>query len=309
MKKIGIIVNRGKRRAAEVARTVVENASRNGIELFCSPEDFPYVGGGTRCDKNAFAASGVEAVICIGGDGTILRAARELQGCGLPMLGINTGTLGYLTAASVSQTEEAIAALRDGTVVRSARAMLAAKCIRADGREVMLPDALNEFVLSRGDSPRVAEIAIEIDGAPVTTFVCDGVITSTATGSTAYSLSAGGPVILPEANVFAIDMICPHTLGARPLVVSSDSIIALRSLRATADKPAVVSADGNDLVRLASADRLELRRSPRETILLNLPGHNRFDVLSGKLGWGGERTGAARGESGTCPDSPSTKYE
>ncbi len=289
MTKIGIIVNRGKRRAAEVARTVAECAARFDIELFCSAEDLPFVGSGTQCASKDFAANGVEAVICIGGDGTILRAARELQGCEIPLIGINTGTLGYLTAASATQVEDVVVALRDDTVVRSARTMLTAKCIRADGSEVLLPDALNEFVLSRGDSPRVAEIAIEIDGAPVTTFVCDGIIASTATGSTAYSLSAGGPVILHEADVFALDIICPHTLGARPLVVSSESVITLRSLRATVDKPAVTSADGNDLVRLSSGDCLELRRSPRTTTLLHLPGHDRFEVLSGKLGWGGRR--------------------
>lgn len=289
MMKIGIIVNRGKRRAAEAAHAVAECASRTGIELFCSAGDMPFVGGGRPCECRDFASRGVEAVVCIGGDGTILRAVRELRGCGLPMLGINTGTLGYLTAASVSQIGEALAALRDNSVIRSVRTMLTAKCVRADGAEEMLPDALNEFVLSRGDSPRVAEISIEIDGAPVTSFVCDGVIASTATGSTAYSLSAGGPVILHEANVFALDMICPHTLGARPLVVSSESVITLRSLRATVDRPAVVSADGNDLVRLAASDRLELRRSPRTTVLLNLPGHDRFGVLSGKLGWGGRK--------------------
>ena len=289
MKKIGIIVNRGKRRAAETARMAATAAKAMRLELFGSAPDLELAGHGTPCEPGDFATAGIEAALCIGGDGTMLRAARKLQGSGIPLLGINTGTLGYLTAAGVQQTEEALAALRDDTAVASRRATLAGRCVRADGSVETLPDALNEFVLSRGESPRVAEIEIEIDGVPVTSFVCDGVIAATPTGSTAYSLSAGGPVVLPEANAFVLDMICPHTLGARPLVVSDDAVIALRSLRATPERPAVASADGNDLLRLGSGDRLELRRSPRAVTLLLLPGHERYMVLSEKLGWGGRQ--------------------
>ncbi|MGI6495956.1 MAG: NAD(+)/NADH kinase [Kiritimatiellia bacterium] len=289
MKRIGILVNRIKPNALEAATLAGECATARGMALFGTPEDLALVRTGTPCEPRDFAASGVEAVVCIGGDGAMLRAAHALHGSNLPLAGVNIGHLGYLTAAQVPQLDALFDALLADTVLHSPRTMLAGRCLRADGSVDELPDALNEFVLSRGAGLHLEKIAVDIDGHSVTTFACDGIIVSTPTGSTAYSLSAGGPVILPEAGVFALSVICPHALGARPLVFSEDSAIGLRALRATRERPAVASVDGHNVLHLEDGDRLELRRSPRTVDILHLPGHDRFLVLSEKLGWGGRR--------------------
>ncbi len=288
MKRLGLIVNRQKSRAGDAARRVGLVAAELGIEICGDPATLALTGYGTPCAVSAFAGR-VEAVVAIGGDGTMLDAARQLQGSGLPLMGLNIGSLGYLTTAGETRLEDALRALRDDRFQISRRTALASRCLRADGRIEILSDALNDVVVSRGASVRVTEIELTLDGVPVTTYVCDGVIVATPTGSTAYSLSAGGPIVMPSASAFVISVICPHALGSRPLIVGDETVVTLAVLRPAQNTPLIASADGQDDLFLQMGDRVEIRRSPRDVGVIQLLDHDGYAVLNRKLGWGGLR--------------------
>jgi NAD+ kinase len=294
MKRIGLIVNRRKSHADDAARRIGRLASDLGLALFADGRTVDMTGSGTACEPAELPRL-VEAVVALGGDGTMLSAAHLLQGSSVPLMGLNIGSLGFLTSVGEDRFAEALRALRDDRFTVAPRATLESRILDGRGSDRALPDALNDVVASRGASGRVVEIELSLDGAPVTTYVCDGVIVSTPTGSTAYSLSAGGPIVVPGTPALVLSVICPHALGSRPLVVPDTVVISLAAVRAKA--PLLVSVDGQDDCSLDPGQRLEVRRSPRDVRVILLPGHDNYAVLSRKLGWGGSK---ARGvyESG-----------
>jgi NAD+ kinase len=157
--------------------------------------------------------------------------------------------------------------------------------LHKDGKRVPLPDALNDVVTNHGASPHAVEIELLLDEKPVASFLCDGIIVASPTGSTAYSLSAGGPILLPDTAALVISLICPHTLTSRPLVVRDTTRISIRAI--TCDVPMIVSSDGRDQEPLLCGDRVEVTRSPYNVPVIELYGYNPCDVLSRKLRWGG----------------------
>jgi len=287
MKKIGVMINWNKARAAETLRRVAADAAAIGLELTVDRRAAAVAGELPLCPADEFAAR-VEAVIVLGGDGTVLDAARQLQGSGLPLMGLNIGSLGYLTCVGEEQFGEALRALREDRCTRDRRTTLAGRIARAAGGGTGLADALNEVVVSRGSSGRLGWFDLEIDGESVMTSACDGMVVSTPTGSTAYALSTGGPILLPGTRALEIAVISPHTLSFRPLVVPDSSVIALCVARGATVAP-VVSVDGQDGLPLAVGDRVELRLSPRSVTFLHLAGYSPCAVMSRKLGWGGRR--------------------
>ncbi|MCQ2389185.1 MAG: NAD(+)/NADH kinase [Kiritimatiellae bacterium] len=217
-----------------------------------------------------------DAVVVLGGDGTMLAAVHRFPN--VPLLGFNLGSLGFLSAVEAPQFEDALKALAAGRFALSRRTAL----------EVRGVLALNEVVVSRGVSGHVATLDLEVDGKPATRFSADGLVVATPTGSTAYSLSAGGPILMPESESFALTPICPHALSSRPLVVRDTARVVVRARgRNGADAPLSVFADGAPVGALAAGESVEIAKSSVTVPLVELEGYNPYKVLARKLGWSG----------------------
>jgi len=221
-------------------------------------------------------------VVC-GGDGTMLRVVREIQGATTPLFGINVGRLGFLTAVPSREMREAFRKIFAGEYVIETRPLIEAVGI-ANGIQIHQP-ALNDVVISRSAIPRMIELEVSIDGAIVTRYRCDGLIVSSPTGSTAYSLSAGGAIISPDANVFAITPICPHTLSNRSVIVGLNSKIQVKVLSEKVDT--TISADGQVQIDIGAGDLVTIQKSRRSVRLLHLAGSSFFDTVRRKLNWSG----------------------
>ena len=235
------------------------------------------------CADAATLAREVDLLLVFGGDGTLLRVARQIAGTHTPILGINIGSLGFLTAIPSNQLGEALERVWKGEFTFERRVLLQASG-ECGGRRLQ-PAALNDIVFSRGVASRLIELEVSVDGEPLTCYRCDGLILSSPTGSTAYSLAAGGAVVFPTAPVFELTPICPHTLSNRSLILPLTSTI---EVRVASPKPmTVLSADGEVVSELAQNDRLTVRRSRRTVRLLHLAGSSFCGTLRRKLHWRG----------------------
>ena len=286
MKTIGLGANFEKERAVEAIKHVASLACGMGFRVFAEERAAALCPSESVCAVEAFAERGVEAVVVLGGDGTMLDAAHKVAGQGLPLMGLNIGSLGYLTCVEERQFGDALQQLREDRYDVSRRSALSVTVARDGGtRRVSLPDALNDVVVTRGASGHAVELELLLDDHPATQVLCDGIIVATPTGSTAYSLSAGGAILLPDTPALVISMICPHTLTSRPLVVRDTTRIAIRSVACAV--PMLVSHDGRDGECLLPGDRVDIARSRKDVPLIELHGYNPCDVLRRKLGWGG----------------------
>ena len=223
-------------------------------------------------------------LLVLGGDGTILKVVHEMGGHLCPVFGINLGSLGFLTCISSDNALEAVDAVCTGRYVLSRRSLLEVTLERAHGptsRHI----ALNEAVISRGVISRLIKLDTWIDGVKFTQFNADGLIVATPTGSTAYSLSAGGPVISPDAGVFAVTPICPHVLTNRTLIVGDGSEIVVRPVPGELD--VVLTVDGHGPEKVRGGDVLRIRKSTLELPLAMLPELSFCEVLREKLKWSG----------------------
>jgi len=286
MKRLGIIVNAGKARAADALRRVAAMAAETGMDVILDARVGALAPDLKALPTARFAGS-VDGVVVMGGDGTMLDAAHRLRGTGLPLMGLNLGSLGYLTSVEEIQFGTALACLSQDRFRVEQLATLAVTIARADGSLTTLQHALNDVVVGRGAIGRLVWLKLELDGRELTTYACDGIIVATPTGSTAYSLAAGGPIIMPGTRAFAIGVICPHTLTSRPLVVSDASAVSIGMARADKDAPLLVSVDGQEGTILSACEQVHVRRSPNDVPVIHLPDYNAFSVLSRKLGWGG----------------------
>lgn len=213
----------------------------------------------------------------------MLRVAREIAGSPTPMLGVNIGGLGFLTAVPSDGLDHAFELLWKGEFKFERRTLIEAQ-LRHDGKEIRRT-ALNDLVVSRGTIPRLIELEVSVDRDPLTRYRCDGLIISSPTGSTAYSLAAGGALVFPTAEVFALTPISPHTLSNRSLILPLEVTI---SVRAVSPKPAMIlSADGENVVELDTGDVVTIRRSRRTVRLMHLADSSFFEALRRKLHWRG----------------------
>jgi NAD+ kinase len=220
----------------------------------------------------------------MGGDGTVLYTARALHGSDVPVMGINLGSLGFLTGVSDAEMGQALQAIADKNYKVSMRDV--AECrIYAGGKEVGMDPALNDVVLGWGASSRIVTLKLSIDGEAVSSFMCDGMIVSTPTGSTGHSLSSGGPILHPGIGGFGINVICPHTLSSRPLVVPNSSLIEIDVVGAA--KELILSIDGQDEYKVEQGGRIVICRSSHPVKFLQLPDFSYFSVLAQKLHWRG----------------------
>jgi NAD+ kinase len=239
---------------------------------------------GARRVSLAEIADRAGLVIVLGGDGTMLAAARAIGDRGTPVLGVNFGTLGYRTDFTDEDLFPALEQIVHGDYALDSRVMI--DCIvERRGRVVERATSLNDVVITKAALARIIEIDCWIDGGFVTYYRADGLIVSTPTGSTAYNLSAGGPILMPSMGAFVLNPICPHTLTNRPLVVPDSVEIAL-ALRPTGEE-VMVTIDGQTGFKLAINDRVRLRKSPATFNVITPQDRNYFEVLRGKLRWGG----------------------
>jgi len=236
----------------------------------------------------AGALESADLAIAIGGDGTMLSTGREIAGFAVPLLGINTGGLGFLTAVDLPGFRKEFRRILAGAYSIERRWMLSVAVLR--GRKTVFGPhiALNECVIRSTEHSRPIKLEVEYAGKLVTSFFGDGIMVSTPTGSTAYALSVGGPVVMPGVDAFLMAPICSHSLTQRPLVLSAQSAISVRlALRSAQDKPkALVSLDGQLQRDLGLREELHVRRHPQQVSLVLPPNRSHFQLLRAKLKWG-----------------------
>ncbi len=234
--------------------------------------------------RSSKGLSGCRFVLSLGGDGTMLTAARIAAPAGLPVLGVNLGTLGFITPVPADRLAESLESALKGRFKVQRRTMLQAEVWRG-GRKAASRLALNDVVVLRGVSAKLALLETRVDGRPLATYKADGLLVATPTGSTAYSLSVGGPVLEPRSRNFILAPISPHTLSVRPLVLPDSSVLELKVPQGRA--PLHFSSDGEQGFGLKAGDRLLIRRYAKPAKLLVPPGYDYWEVLRNKLGWRG----------------------
>jgi len=227
-----------------------------------------------------------DLIVSLGGDGTILYTAGVVGNARIPIIGVKFGGLGFLADVNPDEFKDAIAEIENGTIHSQERLLLQGE--RADENSISgLGNALNEFVVSRYKSSIAIRLRFWIDGRAVTSFVADGVIVASPTGSTAYAMAAGGPLISPSCNSIVIAPVNPHSLTARPIVVADDSRIWIEPLN-IGKNDLLVSADGQEVGRLGRQSMLRVRKASYDLTLLHRAGHSFFEVLKAKLNWGND---------------------
>lgn len=279
----GIIANSAKPQATALLRSVLSAARASALPILLESRTAAILGGrgGTPIGELCAAC---DAIVVLGGDGTMLQAVHDMGAPLKPVLGINLGSLGFLTCAAASEHSEAIRAIAGGTVRVSLRTMLDIRVERG-GVPVASRLAVNDAVISRGGVSHLVRIAARVDGEPVTEFYADGLIVATPTGSTAYSLAAGGPIVAPETRAAIITPICPHVLTNRSLIVPDQSLIEL--VPWSRDRGVYLSVDGQELAPIERGDKICVRTSEHALPLGLLPGTGYFEVLRRKFKWGG----------------------
>jgi NAD+ kinase len=283
MMKIGVFIKPDEPRALTVANEIARWATDKNIELLIDDR-------AKTIPEKAKAVSTVEIVcdcgliVALGGDGTMLGVARAIGGCGTPVLGINLGTLGYLTEFSADSAIPALENFLKGEYEVTHRTMIDWRVLRK-GEAIGAGSALNDVVVNKATLARMIEIDFIASNLPVTTYRADGLIVATPTGSTAYNLSAGGPIIYPSVGAIAVAPICPHTLTNRPLILPDTADIKLELK--TNNQEAMIASDGQVTVQLQVGDIIEIKKSEKTFNTILAKGHNYFEILRSKLRWSG----------------------
>lgn len=283
MKRIGVLANTTKPNAAKVLAVIAERCAAYGMTLVVCDETAELLPDAERVPEERLSRS-IDLLIALGGDGTMLHAVRVLQHADIPVAGVNLGSLGFMTSVTQEEAGRVIDVVAEGSFRLSSRTL--ADCrVTGNGRTSQPATALNDLVVGWGASPRVITLQVAIDGTEVTSYVCDGLIVSTPTGSTGHNLSAGGPILHPETPAFVVNVICPHTLSTRPLVIPDHSVLTVEVV--SASKDLILSIDGQEQDRVRQGDCLEIRKHESRVRFLHLPDYNYFSVLRQKLGWSG----------------------
>ena len=282
MKRIGVFAKRHHKDAVRLAEDVVAWLIEPKIEVFVDEplaESMSDVQGYQGQDIPPL----VDMVVVLGGDGTLLSVARLVGDLRTPILGVNLGSLGFLTEITRSELFPMLEQVVDGNFTVSERMRLLA-VIRRNGEEVARYRVLNDIVINKGALARIIDMETWVDDDYLTTFKADGLIVSTPTGSTGYNLAAGGPIIYPGNHCHVISPICAHTLTNRPIVVSDEATIRIEVT--SYDEDVVFTADGQEGMPLQGGDVVELRKSNHCTLLIKSPSKDYFQVLRTKLRWG-----------------------
>lgn len=281
MKRIGIIAKTDKAEAVETSGEVVKWLKERRVEPVLDDELSALLGLTHGCRKSDLPSLS-DMLLVLGGDGTLLASARLAGISGIPLLGVNLGNLGFITEITKDELYPALEKVLAGDYETEERLMLSVRVVR-DGTEVGTYTVLNDVVVSRGTTARIIDLETKINGEYITTYKADGVIVSTPTGSTAYSLSAGGPILYPSLHVVSITPICPHTLTNRPVIIPDDSLVAITLL---SREDVLLTVDGVSGTAIHVGDTVEVRRAPNSIKLIKSPYRSYYDVLRTKLKWG-----------------------
>jgi NAD+ kinase len=284
MRSVGLLANSGKVSSRALIQNAAKLVQRSGRKIFCDGATAQLAD--LRCPAVASAsalAAKVDLLLVFGGDGTMLRVARELTGAQTPILGVKVGGLGFLTPVPSSQLPAALKQIWAGEFLIESRPLIEASG-KGQGKKIA-EVALNDFVISRGATSRLIELAVTVDAEELTRYRCDGLIVSSPTGSTAYSLAAGGAIVSPDSEVLTITPICPHTLSNRSVLVPMTSIVQVTVLSERVDT--ILTADGQVQTPLTTGDFVQIRQSKMSVRLLRLRGSSFFQTLRQKLNWSG----------------------
>ena len=283
IRKVGIISKWGRSEPQEILKRLLPWLSERGVVSYC---DSTYSGlaefGPKRCIVEEMPSE-VDMGIVLGGDGTMLWAARLFSASEIPLLGVNLGGMGYITEVASSDLITVMEQVLGGNYTLEKRIMLSVEHKRDDESLTKL-QALNDVIVNKGTRATIIELEVLVDNVFITRYRADGLIVCTPTGSTAYSLSAGGPILYPTLNALLLTPICPHTLTNRPIVLPGDARVDIRLLSVSDD--VILTHDGIVSGNIASGDIISVRRSSQTTSLIMPSGHDHFQAMKTKLRWG-----------------------
>lgn len=279
MKTVALIAKPQKPEAVQLARQF--KAAHPELEFLVEPHFAQALEWPASTD--AVLRDRAELVIVLGGDGTLIHAARLLRGRAVPILGVNLGSLGFMTEVPVAEALHVLTSVIAKTAQIDSRMKLSCKLVRG-GKTILEDEVLNDVVIAKSALARISDHETWLDGKYVATFKADGVIFSTPTGSTAYSLSAGGPIVHPSIDCMIVTPICPHALTQRPIVVPSDQPLVVKLTHELSD--VYLTIDGQAGQPLEKGDRLEVTRSATRVQIVRNPKIDYFGVLRTKLHWG-----------------------
>ncbi len=294
----GVIAHVGKEGAADCVRECCAALRGHGIEVLLEKETALLIDKKSDLDVPELNDK-VTVLVVMGGDGTILHVLHRLSPDQepKPIVGINLGRLGFLTTVSRGDAQEAVDLVAEGCETCYIPRLMLEVEIQHENRENRKVLGLNEVTFTRGSTPRLIELETEVDGSLVTVYNADGLIVASPTGSTAYSMAAGGPILSPELDAFILTPICPHVLTNRAMVVGSNSTVCVRPRRGYTEIYATV--DGHEPHEIRAGDRVVIRRAPWDVNLAILPETSFFEILRRKLKWGGSSLPEAQDARGT----------
>jgi NAD+ kinase len=297
IERVGLLLKPGKPEAVEIARQLVPMLEARGIEVLIAhgpPEgecDGPGAISGGRAVADLQLAE-AQLLVVLGGDGTLLHGAESVADADVPILGVNLGNLGFLTSCPSGEATTTVEDALEGRLAVERRLRLRVVLTRPGG-EQLVRFACNDAVVSQGSIARLIEFEARVDGAPISDYRADGLIIATPTGSTAYNLAAGGPILTPDLDAMVLTPICPHTLTNRPLVVPASARLTLRLIDSA--QHVMLTIDGQWAMPLEQRDRVEVHAANKRLLLMRRPDATYFEILRTRLHWG-ERIGRATPE-------------
>lgn len=282
MKKIGIIAKLDKQEALDVAKKLITWLENKKVEAFVDTVLADKIGHKNGVDRKKIPSM-VEMLVVLGGDGTLLSAARIVGTKEIPILGVNLGSLGFLTEITLDELYQVLEKILQGNFETNERMMLSVTVTRW-GEEIGRYSGLNEAVINKGLWAKIIDLETWINDEYINTYRADGLIIATPTGSTAYSLSAGGPIIYPSIHSFAISPICSYTMTNRPIIVPDD--VTVKVVLKTPESDAQLTLDGQVGCPLKVGDAVEIKKAESHVYLIKSPTKSYYEVLKSKLKWG-----------------------
>lgn len=284
LRTIGIFPNRAKSGVAVVLDKIIKQLRTQSVKVFLPEETAALLGYSELALPRDIMKNQIDLAITLGGDGTLLSTTRDIAAAGIPICGINLGRLGFLTEVELPEVDDKITKLIHRDYEIEERLMLDA-IVRKDGHDRNISSALNDVVITKGGFSRMLRLQLHIDDVFTANYQADGLIIATSTGSTGYSLSAGGPIINPNLKIVLITPICPHTLSARSLIISSDEKVRVTPESANAD--VVLTVDGQIVHHLTPGDEVIIKRTAYSAKFVKFAGKSYYETLRTKL-WRGD---------------------